>query len=462
MLDPESIRILFWLLVVAYIIYFLQRNDEFLSVVLLFFYSSGLNRWFLIQSKKANYVYVAYARNIFEMNDMIGQAALNYFFWGTATLSITYMLIQYMTPKVKKKIDDNDTMRYYIKTRQSTIVTLFIVFLGFNVVISGQLTQALAGGAGQSMGLSYYIYFGFALGGLILLLFLAFRSLNPKTNGSSRMIFGALIILGGYLTYDISARFRFLSWIVSVGIVLSKKLGPLRKLLVFAVGGSIASLVFSYAGAIRLQHVKEMNFEQQLEVAYERMGSAEDQNMLDGLMMIMQVYPTYLDHAHGMEHFEILLRPIPRAIWAGKPVGSYINKLHLNDNMANGATVGISPTLYGSFYAEFGLLGIIGFSILYAWGFVRLFRYSQKYGSELNFIIRGMVISSTIPLLRGGDLPGIIAFVGMTYWPVVIFLYQYNAFLDKIGMERQYKQMELNTAENILKGQRELRVQHSR
>ena len=192
------------------------------------------------------------------------------------------------------------------------------------------------------------------------------------------------------------------------------------------------------------------------EAATERLSSAEDQNMLDGMMMIMQVYPYYLPHAYGMEHIEILLRPIPRSWWEGKPVGSYINKLHLNDNM-EGATVGISPSIYGSFYAEGGLIGIILFSVLYAFLFNRIQDYASSFGSDLQYIIKGMAISGMVPLLRGGDLPGIIAFVGMAYWPVFLFLNRYGFWVRKYRHRMAMQQIPIQPEENLLQLQRSLR-----
>ena len=152
--------------------------------------------------------------------------------------------------------------------------------------------------------------------------------------------------------------------------------------------------------------------------------------MLDGFMMVLDVYPKHLNYSYGMEHFEILLRPIPRKLWPGKPVGGYANKLGLND-YKNAGTVGISQTIYGTFYGEGGVMGIIILSIIYGWLFVKLFRYTYRYNSDVHWLLKGIIIASFVPILRGGDLPGIIAFIGMSYWPVFLFLYQYNKFLKE-------------------------------
>ena len=162
--------------------------------------------------------------------------------------------------------------------------------------------------------------------------------------------------------------------------------------------------------------------------SFERVTSLKDANMLDGFMMVLDVYPNHLNYHLGGEHFEILLRPIPRQLWSGKPVGGYANKLGLND-YENSGTVGISQTIYGTFYGEGGIIGIILFSWIYGWVFVRLFRYADRYTSDVRWLIRGIILASCIPILRGGDLPGIIAWIGMSYWPVFLIVYRYNKFL---------------------------------
>lgn len=47
-----------------------------------------------------------------------------------------------------------------------------------------------------------------------------------------------------------------------------------------------------------------------------------------------------------------------------------------------------------------------------------------------------MAIASAIPLLRGGDLPGVYAFIGMTFWPILIFINRYKKFLNVYNIEQ--------------------------
>ena len=150
--------------------------------------------------------------------------------------------------------------------------------------------------------------------------------------------------------------------------------------------------------------------------------------MLDGFMMVLQVYPQHLAYHMGTEHLEILYRPIPRSLWPDKPLGGYANKLGLNDNMGGGS-VGISQSLYGTFYGDGGVTGIVILSFFYALILNLIMARSLKYNSDVRHLIKGITIASMIPLLRGGDLPGIYAFIGMSFWPVFYFVNRYGNFI---------------------------------
>ncbi len=123
-----------------------------------------------------------------------------------------------------------------------------------------------------------------------------------------------------------------------------------------------------------------------------------------------------------MEHLEILLRPIPRSLWPEKPVGGYMNQLGLI-TADTGFTLGISPTLFGSFYAEAGLMGIAVFSSVYGAILAAIVRYTARLQLFAGVLIRAILCASLIPLLRGGDLPGIYAWIGMAFWPCFLLLW---------------------------------------
>jgi hypothetical protein len=457
MADSSTVTIIFYILSGVSLIYFFSKNDEYLAVILLFFYSSCLSRYDKIMAGTTKYVYVAYSRNIFSMTDDIAYQALNYLLTGTAVFCGSYILLSLSSKPRAVKRDTDDLLRVFLQKNQTIILGSFIIIFILTIVLLGAVLTSASEGTSLAYGQSYAYYFGFALSGMILLMFLAARNLTKGKDVMMKWLFYTLIVLAGIYTYDINNRFRFLSWIVGVAIIFTKTYKPTKKFILFGLGGYAVVLFFSFVGVLRMGKLSlSSDPEKIIEAAQERLQSGEDQNMLDGMMMIMQVYPNYLPYATGMEHIEILLRPIPRSWWPGKPLGSYINKLGLNDNM-EGSTVGISPSLYGSFYAEGGLIGIIFFSFLYAFLILKLFQFSTSYGSEVQYIIKGMIISSTIPLLRGGDLPGIVAFIGMAFWPVFVFIYYYNGFLRQMNRLARTSENQEDISNNLLKLQQSLK-----
>ena len=128
---------------------------------------------------------------------------------------------------------------------------------------------------------------------------------------------------------------------------------------------------FLTLGLRRYRQIAELNLVDQFTLGFENLTKLGDFNMVDGMVMLLQVFPNYLDFYYGMGHIEILLRPIPRALWPDKPVGGWQQKLAVqraSEFYGSGADadlfgVGISPSLVGDFYSEGGLIAIIIFSI---------------------------------------------------------------------------------------------------
>lgn len=435
MLELESIIYGTFALGILALALFFIKNDEFLFLIVGFFYSAGISRYKLVASGGDGWVRVAYSRNIFNLTNELGLKALNYFFLGTAVLTIAYFMfaMNQKPPPIMK--DSDSTLKGFLKLAQTFVIGLFV---GISVIsFYAKLSFADAyrnSGASIALGGSYYIMLGFGLGGVISLMYLVFKNYDQKKQLLSKVIFGAIIAFAGSLTYSSTGRFQFLSWSITMGLIFVGDKNPLYKLRVYLIGGLIVSLAFGLAGVSRRTDTSQLSFMQKMSLAWNRNTSTEDATMLDGFMMVLQVYPQHLEYHYGTEHLEILYRPIPRSMWPGKPLGGYANKLGLNDNMGGGS-VGISQSIYGSFYGEGGVGGIIVLSIVYAFIFSRIFAFACSYNSDIRFLIKGMAISSAVPLVRGGDLPGIYAFIGMTFWPVWLFLYRYRGYRSLLKMQ---------------------------
>ncbi len=207
----------------------------------------------------------------------------------------------------------------------------------------------------------------------------------------------------------------------------------------FMLAGLFAILIiFSAARVLRYTNAEArvLTMEELYEESYERMEESDDVNFIDGFMMMYQVYPRYLDYTYGFDHLNIFLRPIPRVLWPDKPLAGWFQNYQQKYGLEK-TTIGFSPTLYGVFYAEMGTEGIIVFSILWAYGLVWLYRYINQFSSDLSWLLTGVMLTAMIPIFRSGDLPGDVAIVLMSYWPIIYFVYIYKKFLKKENIHRE-------------------------
>ena len=276
---------------------------------------------------------------------------------------------------------------------------------------------------------SYSLFISMAFSSFVILMYLTYINLDLN-NILTKTVYLFAIVSAVFLSYNPSARFQFLGWIIALSLIVFRKRSVNKKILIYGVGGTIAFVFFSLAGVLRLQSNVELSFEDQVELAIGGLREAKDFNFIDGYIMVEEVYPEYLDYQLGMEHFATLLRPIPRAWWPGKPVGAWFNKFTQKYETETIA-VGISPTIFGSFYEEGAVPAIVIFSIIYAWFIAKITMAAEKYDSAMQYLIKGILVASLVPLLRGGDIPGIYAFILMSFWPLLVFINRYNKFLKK-------------------------------
>jgi hypothetical protein len=406
--------------------HFRRYNDEFIFIPVLFFYSTGISRFQAVASGESNWVSINYTRHIFTaMTTEKAMIALGYMALGTVILVMAYSYYNRRLKYPPAYIDNDGLMNGFIQTNKGFILGVFIFFNIVFTLFRGMISGSLA------LGNSYFLLFPMALGGLILLAYLVYKSYTWQAEGGIKLFYLLLMLYAISLSYNPSQRFQFLSWLVAIGILLTRHLNVGRKTIVYAGGAVVVFFLFSLAGVARKYDISRMSFEEMWEKASERNKKSEDQNMLDGFMMVLDVYPQHLNYSYGMEHLEILMRPIPRQLWPGKPLGGYANKLGLNK--VEKGTVGISQSIYGTFYGEGGVMGIIILSIVYGWLLVKLFRYSTQFNSDMQYLLKGIIIASFVPILRGGDLPGIVAFIGMSYWPVFLMLYRYQQYLKRMN-----------------------------
>jgi hypothetical protein len=395
-------------------IWFWRRSDEFPLILSLFlFYVFAFRFWALLQGWAAPVNISPFGFAPVSVDNCLESHALGVL--GQTMILGVYMLAQNRTIWLPRLIASPPFLQWL---RPRTFV-LAVVCGALSILTRRAVGAQIDAGKSMAFEISSYLsLFPMVLisaGILLVLIWKAggFNSVPQKTL--------ALIMVGGiaFLTFDSSARFQFLGWILASTIILTAGF-PFRQKALFALLGlSAAAALFVVAGTLRKADDPDLALEEE---SVNRFAFASDANMLDGFVLLRQVYPELLPYSYGGEHLEILTRPIPRAWWPGKPVGGYLNKLGIV-TADTGFTLGISPSLFGSFYQEGGIIGVVLLSALYGFGFARLIRFSAMTNPLGGLLIRAIACAAVVPLLRGGDLPGIYAWFGMAFWPCFIVLY---------------------------------------
>jgi hypothetical protein len=407
-----------------------RRHDEIpLLISTLLFYVFTFRFWALLQGWASPADLGNFGFGPIDPEGALGVQAI-------ATLAETVLLSVYMLAQ-RRRIDVPDKLAspellHWLKPRVAT--------LGVICVLASLLARRSVGAqmaSGKSIGFevsSYVSLFSLSLVGVAILIAALWKSRAFHPGGErfgAALLFVAII----YLTFQPSMRFQFLGWCVAVTIILSSGQSFVRRAQVLAIGLVCAVGLFAVAGALRNAEDPTVELEQS---AWERLAFAQDANMLDGFVLLRQVYPRLLDYSYGGEHLEIFERPIPRAWWPDKPVGGYMNKLGII-TPESGFTLGISPSLFGSFYQEGGLVGVVLLSVIYGFCFGRLVSLSTRIVPLTGLLLRGILAAATVPLLRGGDLPGIYAWFGMSFWPCLLLLcFRRREFFARIPYRLQF------------------------
>lgn len=410
--------------IVAAAVWLTRRRDELpLITSLLLFYVFSFRLWALLEGWTAPVTLSNFGFADVEPESAVvaqGIAVL-----GQSVLLGIYMLVQRRRIDVPGSLAPAGLLRW-VKPRVFALVAGCMALSMFaRRAVWAQVAD------GRSMGFevsSYMILFPLALVGSAILLGALWRAGGLTSSAEKGLALGIFALIAS-LTFGPSMRFQFLGWVLGVTIIFSSGQSLRRRLSVGAVGLLVALALFAGAGALRGTDHPGEEFQQQ---AWERFAYAHDANMLDGFVLLRQVYPDMLNYSYSAEHFEILTRPIPRAIWPDKPVGGYMNKLGIV-TAETGFTLGISPSLIGSFFQEGGIPGVVLLSAIYGFVFARIVRFSTNVLPLTGMIIRGMTCAALVPLLRGGDLPGIYAWFGMSFWPIfLLFWLKRREFFQRI------------------------------
>lgn len=422
-----------WLCCSAWV--FLHRNDDFPLVASLFLAYCGSYRMAAAHLGWFEWRDLGYGLDI-----SIDAAGLDQAF-GMIVLGQSVLLFCYVRVQRENIVLREEHLPVVLRSRLRMLIWgMAAIAIPAAIVSRSYLSAQVA--AGKSLAFevsSYVLLLPMVLISLIMLICLGLRFRLVRAPVEVALAV-ALLVVVGIVTFGPTGRFKLLGGVVGGIYVLSTYWRGSRRLAVLACGGLLAVFLFSLAGALRGHGEGDL-----VEGGWVRTKRGEDANFLNGMVYIMKVYPDLLPYRYGGEHLEVLARPIPRALWPGKPVGGYMNKLGVF-GAQGGRTVGFSPTLFGSFHAEGGIAGIVMFSLLYGWGIGRLVRYSNRLHPLFAVAVRGCLVAGVIPLLRGGDLPGVYAWLGMAFAPILVFFWWDAKYLRStafIGLRRKARNSKL-------------------
>jgi hypothetical protein len=413
-------QVIVFLLIILFIIacfHFIKNNDE-LPLILVIFNLLVLTRLFALEAGDVDWVAFDYGI-IFDFDMEQAYIVSQLIFLGTAVLFISYLI--FYKKREQAPVDKAAYFEEFLDKNKNIIIAGFVFFYLFKMATGNSL--------GDTLGKGYGFLLTLANSAFIILLFLVFYKL--KTNILRKSIFGVLFFIVSMSTYSPGLRYQFLGWAIPIFVYLFRNLTPGKKIGYYSIGIVVTFIFFSMAGVAREEENFNKSLSENIDSGIDRILVAEDVNFIDGFVMLHQIYPQYLDFHLGTDHLGILLRPVPRAWWPGKPEGAWQQKYAQKYNLGYNFVTGISPTLYGVFYGEGGAIAIVIFSILWAFIFNKIRSKTEYYDRDLQYILKGIFLASLLPLLRSGDLPGDISIIGMSYWPIFIFIYRYNKFIKE-------------------------------
>ncbi len=420
--------------IVSGLIWFLRRNDEVpLFTTLMVVYFSSYRYWAVQQDFTGwcNLTNFGFA----QITDAMALAALRLIVLGESVLLTTYYFVQrrsfrpvrgLLAPAVCGK------MKGWLWGGALVVIVLSVGIKTYVAIQEGS-------GLSASYDVSAYLYlFPLVLTTIAVLLMLLIRF--GSISSAERLFSVALLLAIFWSSYETQGRFKFVAWLVAGALIFTSPLIAWKRLFFLVVGLAAAVAAFSLAGSQRsLSDDAEFSIAgMPLSADPDAVGAtdqektliqfrkAEDANMLDGMVFLMNTVPDVVPYSYGGGHLAILYRPIPRAIWPGKPVKNWmLQAAGLDED--RGFTIGISPSLFGDLYLEGGVITMVLLSVVYGVLLGRISRWGAGLHPFVGLIIRCLICSSLVLLLRGGDLPGILAWLMMSYWPLLpILLFRRN------------------------------------
>jgi oligosaccharide repeat unit polymerase len=104
--------------------------------------------------------------------------------------------------------------------------------------------------------------------------------------------------------------------------------------------------------------------------AYDAAAFGVGNEMFRELLFITSKVPAATDYLYGYSYYVQLVNPIPRFLWPDKPImdaGILMANMYGEVSASGEAYLTVAPGLIGEMYLNFGVLGILGLSVLCGW-----------------------------------------------------------------------------------------------
>ncbi|MCD1620940.1 hypothetical protein K7H20_23075 [Salipiger manganoxidans] len=155
-------------------------------------------------------------------------------------------------------------------------------------------------------------------------------------------------------------------------------------------------------------------------VARTPMGDSQEFGMFEFLSYIIKFYPDEnFGYSFFTQYLEVFTKPIPRALWPGKPVGSPIQLVDL-DYFGN--FQGLTQSMPGAGWLSLGLLGVVVLAFFSGFALQSAYCYAAKRWDDMS--IRSIYIVS-LPLciqwFRDGA-PSIVEFYAFGLYPLIFWV----------------------------------------
>ncbi len=152
-----------------------------------------------------------------------------------------------------------------------------------------------------------------------------------------------------------------------------------------------------------------------------RLTRWEPVDAYDNSMFLVSLIPHNIDYLYGKSLYSLLVNPIPRKLWPGKPTDFGLFMASLRDSSY---IKGLAGSLTGESYANFGIAGVVLIFLIFG-SAVRLFHQIYARHRDNNFVIliySAGLISICFMQIRGQLLTVNTQFIYLIFVPLYLGL----------------------------------------